>query len=233
MHDGFAAIEAAYPEVFLEDAMENLASFFDYAINDYGAEGDEVYDLFCMSEAGRAFESGDPHYLCGMSGVELFIELNREHGYDGGPLPVPTPRFKRTPEYWIGWAAAYTQWRLGISFELLFRTLPYDRFRELYATAHEAPEDWLALRVANWIQQAGSPTRLALARRRLALSQRELAHRSGVSLRSIQMYEQRNKDINKAQAGSLAALARELHVPMESLLEPAVLGARLPDELVA
>ena len=42
---------------------------------------------------------------------------------------------------------------------------------------------------------------------------------SGVSLRSIQMYEQRNKDINKAQAESLYCLAKALGCTMEDLLE--------------
>jgi len=51
------------------------------------------------------------------------------------------------------------------------------------------------------------------------LSQSQLAGESGVSLRSIQMYEQRNKDINKAQALTLAKIARVLGCAVEDLLE--------------
>ena len=50
-------------------------------------------------------------------------------------------------------------------------------------------------------------------------SQKQLAELSGVSLRSIQMYEQRNKDINKAQSESLYHLAKALGCSMEDLLE--------------
>lgn len=50
-------------------------------------------------------------------------------------------------------------------------------------------------------------------------SQKQLAEVSGVSLRSIQMYEQRNKDINKAQSESLFRLAKALGCTMEDLLE--------------
>lgn len=50
-------------------------------------------------------------------------------------------------------------------------------------------------------------------------SQKQLAEMSGVSLRSIQMYEQRNKDINKAQSDSLYRLAKVLCCKMEDLLE--------------
>lgn len=50
-------------------------------------------------------------------------------------------------------------------------------------------------------------------------SQKQLSGLSGVSLRSIQMYEQRNKDINKAQSDSLYRLAKALGCTMEDLLE--------------
>ena len=46
-----------------------------------------------------------------------------------------------------------------------------------------------------------------------------LARRSGVSLRAIQQYEQRVKDINRAQACSLMALAREFGCSIEELME--------------
>ena len=75
------------------------------------------------------------------------------------------------------------------------------------------PEERVAKLVAERIEQARGETRLAAMRKRLGLSQRELAHRSGVSLRSIQMYEQRNKDINRAQACSVAALSRVYIAP--------------------
>ena len=50
-------------------------------------------------------------------------------------------------------------------------------------------------------------------------TQAELARRSNVSLRSIQMYEQRNKDINKASAATVLSLAKVLGCTMEDLLE--------------
>jgi len=43
------------------------------------------------------------------------------------------------------------------------------------------------------------PTRLRARRKAFGLSQSELARRANVGLRVIQMHEQRNKDINRAQ----------------------------------
>ena len=68
-------------------------------------------------------------------------------------------------------------------------------------------------------ERLSGPTRLAALRREAGLSQQELAFRSKVSLRSIQMYEQRKKDVNYAQAATVANLAAVLGCRMEDLLE--------------
>ena len=62
-------------------------------------------------------------------------------------------------------------------------------------------------------------TNLKRYRTTYGCSQSELARRSGVSLRSIQMYEQRNKDINKASALSLYRISKVLGCSIENLLE--------------
>ena len=51
------------------------------------------------------------------------------------------------------------------------------------------------------------------------LSQSQLARESGVPLRTIQQYEQRQKNINKAQAEYLLMLASSLSCNPEDLLE--------------
>jgi len=50
-------------------------------------------------------------------------------------------------------------------------------------------------------------------------TQKELADRCTVSLRTIQQYEQRTKDINKAAGISLHSIALVLDCQMEDLLE--------------
>ena len=51
------------------------------------------------------------------------------------------------------------------------------------------------------------------------LSQSQLAELSGMSVRSLQHYEQGSRDINKAQGLTLLALARALNVTIEDILE--------------
>ena len=56
-------------------------------------------------------------------------------------------------------------------------------------------------------------------RRAVGCSQSELARRSGVNVRNIQLCEQRVQDINRASAASLAALAQCLFCSIEDLKE--------------
>ena len=62
-------------------------------------------------------------------------------------------------------------------------------------------------------------TNLKRIRTAYGCTQAELAQLSGVSLRSIQMYEQRNKDINKASVDTVYRLAKTLGCAMEDLIE--------------
>lgn len=63
-------------------------------------------------------------------------------------------------------------------------------------------------------------TNLGRIRKEKGLSQRELAERSEVSKRSIEKYEQREKDINRAAVISIKKLADALGCRIEELIEP-------------
>lgn len=72
----------------------------------------------------------------------------------------------------------------------------------------------------NELYRAAKPdTNLKLHRLKADLTQKELADASGVPLRTIQQYEQRQKNINKAQAEYLVMLARALCCDVEDILE--------------
>ena len=69
------------------------------------------------------------------------------------------------------------------------------------------------------MQEAFPETNLKRIRMAYGCTQAELAERSGVSLRSIQMYEQRKKDINKASVTSVHRMAKVLGCTIEDLVE--------------
>ena len=103
--------------------------------------------------------------------------------------------------------------------EEIKKYLPMSEIYKLYPTLHEASEEKF-IDVANSIlERKNLPTKLQTIRKAIGLSQKELSVKSGVTLRMIQQYEQRAKDINKSTATNLFALAGALGCKAEDLLE--------------
>lgn len=69
----------------------------------------------------------------------------------------------------------------------------------MYQTLHEADIEKFADVMNQKTAAAGQETNLKRLRGNAGLPQAELARQSDIFLCSIQMYEQKNKDINKAQ----------------------------------
>ena len=132
---------------------------------------------------------------------------------------VPVERFSRSPEYWIGWAIAYYQWFSCRKFSEIFKVLSFAELKNLYYTLHEADISKFVEIIDARLRAYYTETRLKSFRLLHKLSQSELAKLSGVSLRSIQMYEQHKKNINKASAETVLRLAKVLNCDMTDLLE--------------
>lgn len=215
----------AYHESYLRAAMTALGDMLDYAVNDCGRDIDAFFDRFLVSPVCLAFERGEARVVLGMSGVELAREVMRTvEGLDDAP--PSRAAFSRSPAFWCGWALAYCQWRSCWRFGEICRAIPCSALVALYPALHEADIEVVYDRVAERMRAAFPGTRLSRLRAAAGLTQRALAARSGVGLRSIQMYEQRRKDINRAEARSIRSLAMALGCQMEDVLEAARGGGR-------
>ena len=209
----------AYHKVYLEKARNNLGRMLDFATYDLGYDPCTFFDLFINSGLAKGFEKGEFNLTVGMSGVELayrVLELTNHQIED------PQPRYTadRTPEYWAGWALAYYQWETALSFLDILECVPLDDIIRMYSPYHEMDIRQFCDRMNELYREANPETRLKQIRQRAGLSQRELAEQSGVPVRTIQQYEQRQKNINKAKAEYLVMLARVLNCPAEELIEP-------------
>jgi transcriptional regulator with XRE-family HTH domain len=89
----------------------------------------------------------------------------------------------------------------------------------MYYTLHEADITKFVDIVDSRIKEYFPETNLKRIRTTYGCTQSELAKRSSVSLRSIQMYEQRNKNINKASVETIYRLAKVLGCTVEDLIE--------------
>jgi len=208
----------AYKETYLHNAAKNLGSMLDYAVNDCGLEGGLFLHMFISSGLAAQFERGHPKVIAGLSGVELALKAIE---YVTGALPddLPARRYYRTAQYWAGWALAQYQWYTARSFAAILRYLPYEDILRMYPALHQADISKFYATAEEIRARVFPQTNLKRLRASAGLTQARLAREAQVSLRSIQMYEQRRKDINKAQALTLAQIARALGCDMEDLLE--------------
>lgn len=210
----------AYNELYLDDAMNNLGDMVEYAVCDLGFEPDEFFDWFISSGIASRFEKGNPKYIAGMSGIELAEAV----------LAATNVKYeKRSPsytdnkgrEYWAGWILAYYQWVSNKRFEDIINDgLTLSHIFSMYIL-HEADVSRF-VDTANKViarNKEGKKSKLHIIRKARGFTQQQLSEASGVTLRMIQLYEQRQNDISKAQVGVVLNLAKALGCEVEDLIE--------------
>ena len=181
-------------------------------------DGKRFVDYFLNSSIRRKLEMGDTIYFLGKSGIEIALNIvNEVTGEEKSTLRECS--VFRSVDYWIGWAITYYQWYTNKSFRKIFSFVSYEELVNMYFTLHEADITKFVDTLNNIASKGNNDTNLKRIRSAYGISQKELSVKSGVSVRSIQMYEQRNKDINKANSITLYSLSKVLGCSMEDLLE--------------
>ena len=197
----------AYNENYLNNAEKTMGVLFHEAL--------EVMDtgtftaVFLRSRVISAWENGNPAYLAGKSGDELFTEITDMQNPDTVQELIPGA------EYWCGMVYCHAQWYFGCSFSALFTAIPLD---ELVAVFHPLHEADISKTIELFHGRLFPISALKAWREKRRLSQSQLAGISGVSLRSIKAYEQGDLDISKAQYDTLACLARTLNCEVRDLI---------------
>lgn len=211
----------AYNDTYLDDAMCNLGDMMDYAMYDLGLNGDEFFVSFIESGIAAQFEMGNPKYITGMSGVELVdaILVKKEK-----EIPAIKPRNKDfdESEYWCGWAYAYFQWKTGLRFvDIYEQGLTIEKMLFFYERFHDEDVEEFFKEAYKFLKSRNKNkiTNLAKIRKARGLSQRQLSKESEVTYRMIQLYEQRQNDINKASAATIVNLSKALGCDVEDILE--------------
>ena len=227
----------AYAETYVAGAQQRLGTMLDFAVNALGAETHAFYENFLSCPISTRFAAGDPAVVAGRSGTELALEVFscsaeradinknvKSFGHNSSLADIHgtstwPPTNGASPEYWCGWALAFYQWSSGYSFSDIERRVNIDHILSLYAPYHEMDVRQFCDRMDELARQAHPQTNLQAYRQAAGLSQRQLAQASGVPLRTLQQYEQRQKNINHARADYLEALARTLGCQPRNLFE--------------
>lgn len=206
----------AYDKVYLRIAQRNLGEMLSYAVYDLGYELEKFYMLFLRSEYSVRFSKGDLFVIAGMSGAELAIKVLDVPDDD---IIMPSYNTAKSQEYWTGWIMAYYQWESGRTFEMIDREISISKIRNMYNPYHEMDISSAILKMREMSQAARAETYLKKLRKRAGLSQNDLAEETGIPVKTIQQYEQRRKDINKAQVEYVIRLSKALCCEPQDILE--------------
>ena len=208
----------AYDESYLAEARNILGHAVDFAVMTLGLSADAFGNAFAVSDVSKQFANGNPRYVAGINGCELARKVLSETNtsfQDAEDIMY----LDKSPEYWAGWALAYYQWYSVRSFMEILTVVPLEEIIRLYHPYHEMDIRQFADLMDQKLKTASPQTRLKKGREICGLSQSELANEAGVPLRQIQLFEQRQRDINKTAASTLFRMSKSLCCKMEDLLE--------------
>ena len=205
----------AYDKLYLSKAQNNMASMLDFAVYDLKETLSEFYQKFLYSKVSKQLERGESTVIVGKSGVELALGVIG----DDKLASKYRPAANRTPEYWCGWALAYFQWYSNLSFRDINNVVPISEILAMYSPYHEMDISQFCDKMLEIYNNRKEGTNLKTLRLNAGLSQRELAEISDIPVRTIQQYEQKQKNINAAKVETVVKLAKALNTSVEKLME--------------
>lgn len=208
----------AYDKEYLYYAQKNFGHMLDFAVNTCDIDIDEYFQMFFASDVCAQFEDGNPAYIVGKTGCEL-ARLVVMEVKDREIEEQDTMYLDKSAEYWLGWALAYYVWLRNCKFSYVLQAMSSGEMLGMYATLHEADITKFVTSVDYIIDSYYEQTALTRMRNNMGISQLELANRSGVNVRVIQSYEQKIRNINKAQLSTVANLAKALDCSPLDLME--------------
>ena len=204
--------------VYTQEIAERVSCVFEILINEAHLSESDASFGFIASGVARELQCQNVAYAQGMSGLELAILCAKPLGIDLSAIEVVASQW--SPEGWAGRMLALFQIQTGCTYEGVFRLMGFDELRDLYFSHEEdTPEEFCNF-LSKMLKQRHVPgSRLKKLRTEAGFTQSQLACKAGLSLRSVQQYEQGIVSINNAAAGCLYKMSMVLQCPMEDLLD--------------
>ena len=204
----------AYDKLYLSKAQVSLGSMLDFAVYDLKISLEDFYNSFLFSEFSKQFERGEASVIAGKSGVELALEITR----DFSKKTDYRPSANRSEEYWAGWALAYFQWNTNLTFREINSFIPVTEILSMYNPYHEMDITQFCEHMEELFNSRNPVSNLKRLRLNAKLSQSQLSKISGIPLKTIQQYEQKQKNIAAAKAETVIILSKILSCSVEDLM---------------
>lgn len=205
-----------YDHIYLNKVSRSVGNMLHDAVFEFGYDGNDFLKLFIQSGIAEEIENGNPKYIAGKSGLELFSDVVEITS--GKKVDVQSVEsYDRSDVYWVGWVLTHYQWYSQKSFRAILEVIPYDELLCLYDTMHEADIQKSYETFDTMFIEA--PSKLQTIRKQCGLTQEELASLTGISLSTIRSYERKAKNINKAAIETLVTLSQVLKCNIVDLLD--------------
>ena len=208
----------AFAVDYLPGAQRVLGDAVDFAVITLELEPDTFGNALAVSDAGKQFARGNPKYVAGLNGCE-FARLVLSETCTPFTDREDVMFLEKSPKFWAGWALADYQWHSDYSFMEILNTVSLNDIICMYPAYHEMDIRQFADTMRERLKAAHPHTKLRMHRENCGMSQSELAHEADVPLRQIQLFEQRQRNINMTAAETLLNLSKALCCRMEDLLE--------------
>lgn len=205
----------AFDEIYLDYARTALGEAADYACLSLNVPIDQFFAQFISSGVAKQFQDGNVKYICGMSGAELAMQITNTSAVAEERLSY----FTFSPEYWTGFMLSYFQWETNIPYKVILSNVPASEILKMYNPHHEAADDKFVEVLKAKMEKTLAESRLKISRKRIGLTQAELAELSGVNLRTLQQYENKSKNINSAAVQTILNLCKVLHCEIQDIIE--------------
>lgn len=192
---------------------------FDYAVNTLQIKLSDFFQMFLNSNVSRNYESGDSSTIAGKSGPELVIKIISDADADINVI-MPIASNTRSKEFWLGWSLSYYQWKSCKSFKQIADKISIDNMLLMYDKYHEMDIEQFVIEINRHMTFENHEAMLKRMRLYAKYTQSELSSKTGIPVRTIQQYEQKQKNINNAKADTVIKLANALYCRPEDLLEP-------------
>ena len=206
----------AYSQLYIPKISKAVGNMLHDAVLEFKLDGFEFLDRFIQSGVAEQIENGNPKYIAGKSGLELFIEVMEKTTGEAFDADL-VESYDRSDVYWVGWMITHYQWHSGRTFKSILDTVPFDELLGLYGTLHEADINKSYEVLDEHFKR--SESKLKRIRKQCGITQDELAAKSGVSANTIKAYERKSKDLNKAQFDIIIKLAKALKCEVSDLIE--------------
>ena len=204
----------AYNEEYLLHARNVMGKMFDFVVYDLNIELENFFDLFIESGVAYKFYKGDTGVISGKSGYELALQVLNIMNKDV-EITFPNYTLNHSKEYWLGYFLSYYSWYSNINYEDIILCVSIKELLLMYDKYHE-------MDIMHFVDKLNeiifNSNKLKFYRKKRKLSQKELATLSNIPIRTIQQYEQNQKDLDKANVTYLVNLARVLNCSVEDLL---------------